>query len=199
MTSAPLILASGSKVRATLMRAAGLNFTAISPPVDEDALKVGLREQGLNSLQQAGALAEAKCLSVAKSHAGFVIGADQILAFEGEAMDKAANLKEARQRLWAMRGKEHQLQSGVVIAKDGAVIWRASAIARLWMYDFSAEYLDDYLARAGEPALSSVGCYQLEGEGSRLFSKIEGDYFSILGLPLLEVLGALRDHGAIAR
>ncbi|MET0547578.1 MAG: Maf family protein [Caulobacterales bacterium] len=197
--SAPIILASGSKVRATLMRAAGLDFVAISPPVDEEELKVGLRDQGLTSLQQAAALAEAKCLSVAKTNRGFVIGADQILAFEGAAMDKAADLKEARDRLWAMRGKEHQLQSGVVIAKDGEPIWRSTAIARLWMYDFSADYLDDYLARCGEAALSSVGCYQLENEGVRLFSRIEGDYFSILGLPLFEVLGALREHGAIAR
>jgi septum formation protein len=199
MSNAAIILASGSKVRASLLRSAGIDFTAVSPPVDEDAHKRGLREKGLSPIEQAEALAEFKCLAVAKLNSGFVIGADQILAAGDDVMDKASSLAEARERLWSLRDKAHQLHSGVVIAKDGAPIWRTTVTSNLWMHDFTAEYLDGYLERAGEQVLSSVGCYQLENEGVRLFSKIEGDYFAILGLPLLEVLGALRDHGAIQR
>jgi septum formation protein len=199
MSGGRIILASGSKLRAQLLHASGIEFSVITAPLDEEVLKVGLRAKGLGPTGQADALAELKCLAVAKTNAGFVIGADQILAVGDRAMDKAGDLAEARERLWALRGKAHQLHSAVVIAKDGTPIWRTTVTAHLWMHDFSAEYLDDYLVRAGDKILSSVGCYQLEHEGVRLFSKIEGDYFSILGLPLLEVLGALRDNGAIAR
>ncbi len=194
-----IVLASGSKVRADLLRAAAIDFEIVRPLADEEELKVGLREQGLSPADQALALAEGKCLSVARTRPDFVIGADQILCFEGEAVDKAASVSEARTRLLAMRGKEHQLLSGVVIAKGGEVVWRNQAVSRLWMRDFSEDYLDGYLERCGEQALSSVGCYQLEHEGVQLFSKIEGDYFAILGLPLLDVLAALRELGALAK
>lgn len=196
---AGIVLASGSVVRATLLRASGIPFEIVRPLVDEEDLKIGLRDQGLSPADQALALAEGKCLSVAQTRPDYVIGADQILCFQGQAMDKAPNVAEARTRLKAMRGQEHQLLSGVVIAKDGKIVWRNQTTSRLWMHSFSDDYLDDYLQRCGEQALSSVGCYQLEHEGVRLFSKIEGDYFAILGLPLLDVLAALRDFGAIAR
>jgi septum formation protein len=194
-----IILASGSKVRADLLRAAAIDFEIVRPLADEEDLKIGLREKGLPPAGQALALAEGKCLSVARIHPDFVIGADQILCFEGQAIDKAVSVAEARTRLLAMRSKEHQLLSGVVIAKDGEIVWRNQAVSRLWMRDFSEDYLDGYLARCGEQALSSVGCYQLENEGVQLFSRIEGDYFAILGLPLLDVLNALRDLGALPR
>ena len=194
-----IILASGSKVRADLLRAAAVDFEIVRPLADEEELKIGLREQGLSPADQALALAEGKCLSVARTRPGIVIGADQILCFQGEAIDKAADVAEARTRLLAMRGCEHQLLSGVVIAKDGEVVWRNQAVSRLWMRDFSEDYLDGYLQRCGAQALSSVGCYQLENEGVQLFSRIEGDYFAILGLPLLDVLTALRELGAITK
>jgi len=194
-----IILASGSKVRADLLRAAAIDFEIVRPLVDEEELKVSLRDQGLSPADQALALAEGKCLSVARIRSGIVIGADQILCFKDKAIDKAANVDEARTRLKAMRGKEHQLLSGVVIARDGEIVWRNQAVSRLWMHDFSDDYLTGYLERCGEQALSSVGCYQLEHEGVRLFSKIEGDYFAILGLPLLDVLATLRNLGALPR
>jgi len=194
-----IILASGSKVRANLLQAAAIDFEIVRPLVDEEDLKIGLRDQGLSPADQALALAEGKCLSVARTRAGVVIGADQILCFQGAAIDKAADIAEARARLTSMRGQEHQLLSGVVIAKDGEVVWRNQAVSRLWMRDFSDDYLEGYLQRCGEQALSSVGCYQLEHEGVQLFSRIEGDYFAILGLPLLEVLAALRELEVIAR
>lgn len=194
-----IILASGSKVRANLLQAAAIDFEIVRPLVDEEDLKIGLRDQGLSPADQALALAEGKCLSVARTQSGVVIGADQILCFQGAAIDKAADIAEARARLTSMRGQEHQLLSGVVIAKDGEVVWRNQAVSRLWMRDFSDDYLEGYLQRCGEQALSSVGCYQLEHEGVHLFSRIEGDYFAILGLPLLEVLAALRELEVIAR
>ncbi len=194
-----IILASGSKVRANLLQAAAIDFEIVRPLADEEDLKVGLRDQGLSPADQALALAEGKCLSVARTRPGIVIGADQILCFQGQAIDKAASVAEARERLKSMRGQEHQLLSGVAIAKDGEIVWRNQAVSRLWMRDFSDDYLETYLQRCGEQALSSVGCYQLEHEGVQLFSRIEGDYFAILGLPLLEVLAALRDLGAIAQ
>ena len=194
-----IILASGSKVRADLLRAAAIDFEIVRPLVDEEELKVVLRDQGLSPADQALALAEGKCLSVARIRSGIVIGADQILCFKDQAIDKAANVDEAHARLKAMRGKEHQLLSGVVIARDGEIVWRNQAVSRLWMHDFSDDYLHGYLERCGEQALSSVGCYQLEHEGVRLFSKIEGDYFAILGLPLLDVLATLRNLGALPR
>ena len=126
--------------------------------------------------------------------------ADAVVAGEIlRRLDHAADDAEARHRLKAMRGQEHQLLSGVAIAQHGEIVWRHQTVSRLWMRDFSDDYLDAYLRRSGEQALSSVGCYQLEHEGVQLFSRIDGDYFAILGLPLLEVLSALREMGALAR
>jgi septum formation protein len=120
-----------------------------------------------------------------------------MLTCDGVAYDKASSLHEARERLRALRGKEHQLLSAVVIAKEGAVVWRHMEIPRLTMRPFTDAFLDDYLARYGEAALSSVGCYQLESGGAQLFARIQGDYFSILGLPLLAVMDYLRLQKAL--
>ncbi|HEX2801227.1 MAG TPA: Maf family protein, partial [Phenylobacterium sp.] len=129
----------------------------------------------------------------------YVVGADQTLEFEGRLYDKVATLADARERLRLMRGKPHKLHSAVVVAKDGRPIWRALESATLTMRDFSDDFLETYLALEGEAALGSVGCYRLEGPGAQLFSRIDGDYFAILGLPLLGLLDLLRRHGVVAR
>lgn len=193
----PLILASGSAIRAQVLRAAGLDFTVVRPPVDEEAVKAGLRAEGLSVRDQADALAEAKCLSVALRHSGYVIGADQMLACDGEVFDKPPNRAAALESLKKLRGRPHHLIGAICLARDGAIIWRHIETPRLVMRPFSDAFLEDYLDRAGEGAFASVGAYQLEGLGAQLFSKIEGDYFSILGLPLLPLLAQLREHGIV--
>jgi septum formation protein len=198
MTEPPLILASGSAIRAQVLRAAGLTFNVIRPPADEEAIKASLRVEGFSVRDQADALAEAKCLSVARMHAGFVIGADQMLAFEGEAFDKPQNRDEARTSLKRLRGRSHSLVGAICLAKDGEIIWRHIETPRLTMRPFSDAFLESYLDQIGEAAFASVGAYQLEGMGAQLFSRIEGDYFSILGLPLLPLLAILREHGIVA-
>ena len=193
----PLILASGSAIRAQVLRAAGLEFTVVRPPVDEEAVKAGLRAEGLPVRDQADALAEAKCLSVALRHSGYVIGADQMLACDGELFDKPADRAAAMESLKKLRGRPHHLIGAICLARDGAIIWRHIETPRLVMRSFSDAFLEDYLDRVGEAAFASVGAYQLEGLGAQLFSKIEGDYFSILGLPLLPLLAQLREHGIV--
>lgn len=196
--SASITLASTSAIRRTLLTGAGLSYEAVSPGVDEDAAKEGMRAAGASPRDQADALAEMKAIRVSQKRPGFVIGCDQMMAFEGNALDKCATLDEARDRLKALRGKTHALECAAVIAFDGAPIWRIVRTSKLTMRDFSDSFLDDYLTVWGEAALSSVGCYQLEGAGIQLFEKVEGDYFSILGLPLLDLLAFLRLHGAVS-
>ncbi len=137
-------------------------------------------------------------MRVSAAAAGLVIGADQTLDLDGGLIDKAGSLAEARERLQALRGRPHKLHAGVVVARDGQPIWRELKSATLWMRDFSDGFLDDYLAAEGEAVLGSVGCFRLEGLGVQLFERIEGDYFTILGLPLLGLLDLLRRHGALA-
>lgn len=194
----PVILASTSAIRRTLLTQAGIVYEAVSPGVDEDAAKVALRAAGAGPREQADAIAEMKALKVSARRPGLVIGCDQVLGFEGEAWDKSASLEEARERLLLWRGKTHTLECAAVVARDGVPIWRQLKTSRMTMRHFSEAFLDDYLARYGQEALSSVGVYQLEGAGVQLFERIEGDYFAILGLPLLELLAFLRLHGAVA-
>lgn len=193
----PVILASTSAIRRQVLTGAGVPFEAVSPGVDEEAAKVSLRAAGAGPRDQADALAELKALRVSAKRPGLVIGCDQILQCDGRAWDKADTLEEARERLRALRGRAHTLECAAVIARDGVPIWRLLKTSRLMMRDFSDAFLDDYLARHGEAALSAVGCYQLEGAGAQLFERIDGDYFAILGLPLLEILAFLRLHGAL--
>ena len=190
-----LILASGSAARAAMLRAAGLDFEIERPSVDEEAVKAGLRAEGLAPREQADALAELKAIAVSRRTRAFVIGADQMLACEGEAFDKPKDRAEARAHLLRLRGKPHVLITAAVIAKDGAPIWRRIETPRLTMRNFSDAFIDDYLDAICADAFSSVGAYQLEGRGAQLFESIEGDYFSILGLPLLAILAFLRTHG----
>lgn len=206
MTATSLILASGSAVRQKLLAEAGLAFTAEDSRVDEDALKTGFAqgEAGRHATPEAETdalalvLAEAKALAVsAKREGALVIGADQILSCEGRRYDKPKSMAEARANLLAFRGRPHILHSGLVIVKDGATIWNLTARATLTMRAFSEEFLDAYLDEAGERVMKSVGCYQLEGPGVQLFDRIEGDYFDILGLPMLPLLDELRRQGVL--
>jgi septum formation protein len=197
MSAPPIILASKSPARAAVLTGAGVPFETAVAGVDEDAVKTSLLAQGSTPRDVADALAELKAIRISRKRLGFVIGSDQTLEFEGALYDKAETIEDAAERLKTMRGKSHKLHSAVVVAKDGAPIWREVVSATLTMRDFSDDFLEAYLATEGEQALGSVGCYRLEGPGAQLFSKIEGDYFAILGLPLMGLLDLLRRHGAL--
>ena len=188
-----LTLASQSKIRAAVLSGAGLDFSVKVSGVDEDALKQ-THKGDAESL--ATALAEAKAKAV--THDGLIIGADQILQCDGTLYDKPRSMAEARENLKIFRGKTHYLVGAVVLVENGQTVWAHCGRVALTMRDFSDDFLDAYLAAAGEAVLSSVGCYQLEGLGAHLFAAIDGDYFSILGLPLLPLLDGLRAHGGLA-
>jgi len=192
-----LTLASTSAIRRHLLTQAGISFEAIGSGVDEDAVKDAMRAEGASPRNQADKLAELKALKVSQRRPGFVLGCDQILSFEGHSFDKAETLDEAFERLSQLRGKTHSLECAAVIAKDGQPVWRLVTSPKLTMRAFSDDFLRSYLDTYGQEALSSVGCYQFEGPGAQLFERVEGDFFSILGLPLLEVLAFLRMHGEV--
>ena len=194
-----VVLASQSASRAAILRAAGVAFQTAAPGVDEGAEKRMLLAAGADPLKIAERLAELKAIAVSAARPdALVIGADQTLELEGALHDKAESLAEARERLGALRGRRHALHSAVTVARDGTSIWRTTQSPRLAMRVFSDAFLDAYLARNGEAVLGSVGCYHLEGEGAQLFEAVEGDYFAILGLPLLPLLSFLRREGALA-
>lgn len=193
-----VILASKSAARAQVLGGAGVPYEIAVAGVDEDAMKAGLLAEGAGPRDVADALAELKAVKVSRSRDGLVIGADQTLELAGMLYDKAVDLDEMRERLREFRGKTHLLHSAVVVAKDGAPIWREVVSAKLTMRDFSDAFLESYLVTEGPQALSSVGCYRLEGPGAQLFARIEGDYFTILGLPLMGLLDLLRQHKVIA-
>jgi septum formation protein len=194
------VLASQSRSRAAILAGAGAPFETASSGVDEDAAKAALIAGGEAGPREiALGLAEAKAVAVsALRPQAVVIGADQTLDLGGELRDKAADLAEARRRLLELRGRRHHLHAAVVVAEAGAVTWRSLESPALRMRDFSEAFLDGYLARNGTALLGSVGCYMLEGEGAQLFDEIRGDYFAILGLPLLPLLAQLRAMGALA-
>lgn len=193
-----LILASGSAARRTILGAAGVSFTVVLPSLDEEAAKAGLRRQGLAPREQAMRLAEEKALSVSRTHEGLVIGADQMLALEGEAFDKPADVDGARAQLRRLRGRTHVLCTALAAAEGEAVVWRHLDEPRLTMRSFTDAFLDRYLAQAAETTLRSVGAYQIEALGAQLFESVEGDHFSIMGLPLLPLLQFLRTRGTLA-
>jgi len=195
-----LILASSSTVRARLLRDAGVPFEVCPAEVDEEKVKVSLLAEKLDANAITDALAELKATRVSTAHPqALVLGCDQTLAFEGRLIDKSADLIEAWALLQQMRGKSHSLLTACVLAKGGVAIWRRHERCRLWMRPFSDTFLDEYFEAEGDKLLGSVGCYHLEGWGIKLFERIEGDYFSVLGLPLIPLLAALRDHGIIER
>jgi septum formation protein len=194
-----LILASSSKVRARLLEAAGLAFSIQSPGLDEHAMRQAVGSTGALSPQDiAEVLARAKAEAVSELMPGaFVIGADQVLAFGGSILAKPDSMDAARKELLDLSGKSHSLHSAVALARNGLTAWAHSETSTLLMRELTPQFIGRYLAAAGEEVLSSVGAYQLEGLGIQLFEKIDGDYFSILGLPLLPLLDALRREGAI--
>ena len=192
-----LILASRSTARRAMLAEAGVPHEAIAADVDEAALKTGLLAQGADPAAIALALAEAKAVAASRRCPGLVLGADQTLDLDGVLFDKAETLDEARGRLLTFRGRHHVLHSAVVLARDGAAVWRGADQATLTMRAFSDEFLDAYLAAEGEALLSSVGCYRLEGLGAQLFERVEGDYFTVLGMPLWPLLEELRRQGVL--
>lgn len=182
-----------------MLNAAGLSFEVETPRVDEEAAKASLRAGGLKPRDQADALAELKALSVSRTRPDLVIGADQMLALGDNVFDKPKSAAEAREHLLRLRGQTHELITAAVVAREGAIIWRHIDTPKLKMRAFSDAFLDDYLARAADDVLRSVGAYQLEGIGAQLFERVDGDYFSVLGLPLLPLLAFLREHGIAQR
>ncbi len=193
-----LVLASTSVTRQDLLRAAGLDFEAIAPGVDEEVAKREMRAQAMAPQEQAAALAALKALAVSERRGGLVLGGDQVLAIGPETLDKPKDRAEAREQLIRLRGHTHELATSIVAARDGAVIWRHTEAPKLKMRAFSDAFLDEYLRRADETVLRSVGGYQLEALGAQLFERVEGDYFSVLGLPLLPLLAFLREQGIVA-
>lgn len=195
----PLILASASPIRAALLRRAGVEVEALPARVDEGAIQGALEAEGARPRAVADTLAEMKARKLALRHqARWVLGCDQVLDVNGAVFGKPGTPDAARAQLQALRGKSHKLLSAAVLYEAGRPVWRYVGEARLTMRVFSDAYLDDYLARLWPGIGESVGAYKLEEEGVRLFSRIEGDYFTILGLPLIELLGYLGDRGVIA-
>jgi septum formation protein len=188
-----LVLASASPARANLLENAGVKVTRVPAAIDEAEVKEAFRREGADAATCAVALATAKAERVSRRHRGaFVVGADQMLVCGDVWFDKPPDLDHARAQLIALRGRTHELVTAVVVFRDGADLWHHVARAHLTMRQFSDAFLDAYLAAAGESVLGSVGAYQLERLGAHLFTRIEGDYFTILGLPLLPLLDFLR-------
>lgn len=194
----PVILASGSATRARLLAAVGLSIARETAGVDEAEVKAALKAEGAPAARVAEALAELKAVKVSRRHPGaFVIGCDQMLDCDGRWFDKPDSLAAARAQLLALAGRDHRLLTSVVVVRDGTRLWHHSESATLTMRSFSDGFLDTYLAAVGDAAMGSVGAYQLEGPGAQLFARIRGDYFAILGLPLLPLLDFLRNHGVV--
>jgi septum formation protein len=195
----PLILASGSQTRARLLEAAGLAFIIEPPGLDEGAMRQAVSgERSLDPSDVAEVLARAKAEAVSDlAHGAFVIGSDQVLALGNRIYSKPDSMETARSHLLDLSGKAHTLHTSVALASEGESIFTHTEIATLVMRKLTPEFIGRYLAAVGEEALASVGAYQIEGFGVQLFEKMDGDYFSILGLPLLPLLAALRQHGVI--
>jgi septum formation protein len=189
-----IILASGSAFRKQLMHQAGLSFDVIPARIDERAIEEPLYNGGASVEQIADALAIAKASEVSHRSPGkYVVGSDQIMSMRGEIFHKSKTLEQARTQLLTMRGKTHRLSSAVSIVKNGETLWTHVATADMTFREYSEDFLDSYIERAGDAVLLSVGAYQFEGLGQQLFEKIEGDFFTILGLPMLPLLAALRN------
>jgi len=196
--TAPIVLASGSEIRAQLLRNAGVEITVEPARIDEEAVIASLRAEGAAPRDVADTLAELKAQRVAARHPGaLVIGCDQVLAFGQDILTKPQTPQAARAQLGALRNTRHQLLSAAVIYADGQPQWRHVGIVRLHMRDASDAYLDDYVSRNWDSIQHAVGAYKLEEEGVRLFTRIEGDYFNVLGLPLLELLSYLTLRGTL--
>ncbi|MDY6925116.1 MAG: nucleoside triphosphate pyrophosphatase [Pseudomonadota bacterium] len=196
MTGERLVLASKSAARRAMLEGAGVPFSVQVADVDEDAVKAVHNPADAAGL--AVELARVKALAVSRHDPeAWVLGADQTLAFAGGLVSKARSRDEARARLGAMRGRTHQLHSGAALARNGQTVWSGVDTATMRVRDFSDAFLDAYLAAEGDNLLACVGSYRLEGMGSQLFEAVEGDYFTVLGMPLWPVLAELRRAGVL--
>ena len=197
--TARLILASASSARRGLLSAAGLRFAAEAAAVDEASIKEAAQAEGIPPADAALMLADAKAGRIARRHPqALVIGCDQLLVCEGQWFDKPADLAAARGQLRELRGRTHELVTAVVCHRHGGRVWQHVAVPRLVMRAFSDAFLDAYLAAEAEHVTQSVGAYRLEGPGIQLMERVQGDHSAILGLPLLPLLGFLRQHGLLA-
>ncbi|WP_022703716.1 Maf family protein [Pseudorhodobacter ferrugineus] len=198
MAAPQIILASSSETRQRLLSAAGLTFAHVAARIDEDAIRASLEADGAKPLDIADLLAEMKARKLAEKHFdALVLGCDQVLDFKGKSWGKPASKDDAIHQLTQLRGQTHHLLSAIVAYHQGEPVWRHVGKARLTMHEFSDEWLASYVIRNWDGIRHSAGCYLLEGEGVRLFSAVDGDYFTILGLPLLPLLGYLRTRGFI--
>jgi septum formation protein len=196
--AADIVLASASPYRQKMLRDAGIVFRVAKPAVDERAVESAVTDMGVTPEELALILAEAKALDISeRSPDALVIGADQTLSLQDRVFHKPADMEAARRHLLSLSGKTHHLNSAVVLARNGQAIRRHTEIARMTMRKLDPAFIGRHLSRVGEKALTSVGAYQVEGEGIQLFDRIEGDYFAIVGLPLLPLLAFLREEGAI--
>lgn len=191
-----IILASTSHIRQQLLRNAGVSFTAMSPGVDESEIKNAAKGSSPEVLAAALATAKSSGLSGHYPHT-VVIGADQLLVLDGKTFDKPRSIPDARLQLQVLRNRSHQLVSAINCSRNGKSLWQHRSVATLTMRPFTDEFLDRYIARCGADLLTSVGAYKLEGPGIQLFDRIDGDYFTILGLPLLPLLAFLRSENLL--
>ena len=193
-----LVLASASTARRAVLEGAGLRFNAQAAHIDEDAVKRGAQAEKLKPGETALILSELKAQRLSRKHRdALVIGCDQLLVCEGEWFDKPVDRAGAAAHLRALRGKIHVLETGLVCMKNEQIVWHHLARPKLTMRPFSDEFLEAYLDAEGDMVLSSVGAYRLEGLGAQLFDAIEGEHSAILGLPLLPLLGFLRQNGVL--
>lgn len=195
----PVVLASASAARAAMLAAAGLDVHCHAAAVDEESLKASLKSEGATPAQIAETLAELKAQRVSAKYEGaLVIGADQMLSCNDVWFDKPADRDHAAAQLRALAGKTHTLWTGVCVVRNGSRMWHHNAAARLTMRSLSDAFIDSYLAAAGDAVTGCVGAYQIEGLGAQLFNQVDGDFFTVLGLPLLPLLDFLRQNKVLA-
>ena len=193
-----IVLASASATRRAMLERAGLVVEIDSPRTDEDKIKRSMRAGGFDAAAMAEALAEQKARGVARRHAGtLVLGADQILECDGKSFDKPNDLDTARNQLHELSARQHELVSAACIVQDGERLWHVVDRARLWIRPLGEEFIEGYLRAIGDAAFTGPGSYQVEGLGAQLFQRVEGDHFTILGLPLLPLLDFLRARGVL--